>query len=132
MTSSFASSRRLSLSARFFKRSNSVSRNSVEHENVDVWFELVGVNRGINRHLPKLDRDVVRHELTFARIFEKRFADWRASVDRTKNVTARAMKVTRNAAERFALSALTAPRGAKQNERAVFHCCVRLYRTGGE
>src|SRR5215831_1115057 len=109
-----------------------VSRNSVEHENVDVGFEFMSINRGINRYLPKLDRDVVRHELTFARVFEKRFADWRASVDRTKNVSARAMKVTRNAAECFALSALTAPWSAEQNERAVFHEAVRLYRTRGE
>src|SRR2546423_5197366 len=93
-----------------------ISGNPVEHEDVDVGFEFVGVDCGNDRFLPKLNRDVVRNELPFAGIFEKSFAYFAASVDRAKHVTARAMKVARDGAERFALSAFAAAGRAEQNE----------------
>src|SRR6478609_11504014 len=54
-----------------------ISWNPIEHESVDVRFEFVGVDRGVDRFFPKLDRDFVGHELAFAGIFEKSFADVR-------------------------------------------------------
>src|SRR5262249_34460715 len=98
-----------------------VPRNPFEHENVDIRFKLVRVHRRGDRFLPKFDRDVVRDELAFARIFEERFPERCAGVDRPEDVAAGAMKEARNAAERFALSAFPAPWRAEQNERAVFH-----------
>src|SRR5207244_11254901 len=90
-----------------------ISRNPVEHENVDVRLELVGVDRGIDRFFPKFDRNVVRNELAFAGVFEKRFTDFAAGVDGAKHVSAWAMKKSRDRAKRLALSPFAAPRRAK-------------------
>ena len=43
-----------------------ISRDAVKHENVDVRFKFVRVHCGIDCFFPKLDRDVIRHELAFA------------------------------------------------------------------
>src|SRR5205807_5689748 len=90
-----------------------VSRNSVEDQNVDVGFKFVRVDCGIDCFFPKLDRDVVGNEVSFARIFEKCFTDSRPRVDRTKYVAAGAMVEPWNGAERFTLSAFAAARRAK-------------------
>jgi len=81
---------------------------------------------------PKLDRDVVRNELTFARIFQERFPDFRAGVDGTKHVAARAMKKSRDRSEGLTLGPFAAAGRTKQNERAVFHESDLLYRTRGK
>ena len=156
MTSSFASSRRLSFSARFFSRVKErfairagkvkhffhvdhllhdlglvhVPWNAVEHERVDVGFEFVRVDRGVDRLFPELDRDVVRNELAFARVFEKRLADLGARVDRAENVAAGAMIEARDRAERFALGAFAAARGAEKNKRVVFLMSEMRYTAG--
>src|SRR6266571_8999847 len=109
-----------------------VSRNPVEDENVDVRLELVRVDRGVDRFLPKLDRDVVRDELSLAGVFEKSFPNFCARIDGAKHVAARAMKKTWNCSERFALRAFAAARRTKQDERAVFHESNWLYRNHGE
>src|ERR1043166_7202813 len=109
-----------------------IPRDSVQHENVDIRFKLVGFDCCVDRHLPKFDRNVVRNELAFARVFQKCLAKRCAGIDRTKYVATRAMKIARNGSERFPLSAFAAARCAEQNECAVFHERVRLYRTRGQ
>lgn len=98
-----------------------ISRNAVEHERVDVGFKFVRVDRGVDGRFPKLDRDVVGHELTFARIFQKRFADFRARVDGAKYVATSAMIITWDRAKRFALRAFTAAGRTKKEKGLVFH-----------
>src|SRR4029077_2077778 len=78
-----------------------------------------------DRFFPKLDRDFVRHELAFTRIFEKRFPDFRACINRTKHVAARTMIEARNCAESFALGSFAVAGRAKQDKRAVFHETTR-------
>ena len=148
MTSSLASSRRLSFSARFFSRAKSASRfgtgkvedffhvdhlihdlrladiarNAVEHENVDIGFKFVCIDRGIDPRLPELDRDFIGHEFAFARVFEKSAADLGARIDRAKDIAAGAMKEARDGAERAALSAFAAAGRAEKEIGGVFHC----------
>src|ERR1041385_8222506 len=98
-----------------------VSRDAVEHENVDVWFEFVGFDRGIDCFLPELDRDLVRHELPFAGVIEECFADFAACVNGAKHVATSGMIKAGDRAERFALCALAAARCAEKNKGVVFH-----------
>jgi hypothetical protein len=58
-----------------------ISWNPIEHERIDIGFEFVGLDRGIDRFFPKLDRDFIGDELAFARVFEKSLADLGAGVD---------------------------------------------------
>ena len=91
-----------------------ISRDAVEHENVDVGFEVMAIDRGVDSRLPELDRDFVRNELAFAGVFQKSAADLGARVDRAKDVAAGAMKKARDAAESFALRAFAAPGRAEE------------------
>src|SRR4029077_10103714 len=85
------------------------------------WFEFVRLDRRIDRLVPKLDRDIVRHELTFTRMLQKCLAHLRTRVDGAENIAARAMIKTRDRAEGFALCAFAAAGGAEKNEGSVFH-----------
>src|SRR6202030_1680671 len=102
-------------------------RNAVEHKNVDVWFEFVRLDRRIDCLVPKLDCDIVRHELTFARIIQKCLAHLRTRVDGAEHIAARAMIKTRDRAEGFALRAFAAAGGAEKNEGSIFHGKLSLY-----
>src|SRR5437773_8666613 len=104
-----------------------IPRNAVEHEDVDVRFEFVRVHRGIDRFFPKFDSNVVWNELAFARVFQKRFPDFCARIDRTKHLAARTMIKALNGTERFALGPFPAAGRTKQDERAVFHESEWLY-----
>ena len=75
----------------------------------------------IDRLSPKLDCDIIRDELPSARIFQERFADLCARINRAEYVAARAMIITRDRAERFALCAFAAPRGAEKDEGTISH-----------
>src|SRR5205807_4428062 len=109
-----------------------ISRNAVEHENVDIRLEFVAIDGGVDRFFPEFDRDVVRNELTFARIFQKRLPDFGARIYGPKDVAARAMIEARDRSERLALGPFAAAGRAKQNKRAVFHESDPLYRTRGQ
>jgi len=52
-----------------------ISRNAVKHKSIDIGFEFVSLDRSVDGLFPKLDRDLVRHELTFAGVFEKCLTD---------------------------------------------------------
>ena len=58
-----------------------ISWNPIEHERIDIGFEFVGLDGGVDRFFPKLDRDFVGDELALARVFEESFADLGAGVD---------------------------------------------------
>ena len=96
-----------------------VPRDAVEHENVDVRFEFVRVHGRINRFFPEFDRNFIRYELAFAGVVQKCFAHFRARVDGTENVAARAMIKARDAAKCFALRAFATTRRAEEDERVV-------------
>src|SRR5260370_12136752 len=82
-----------------------VSGNSVEYQRIDVRLELVRFYGRIDCLPPKLYRDIVRDELASARTFKEGFADFCTRVDGTEYVATSAMIVTRDRAERVALSA---------------------------
>ena len=105
-----------------------VPGNAVEDERVNVRFKLMRVHRRLDRLPPELDRNLIRHELTFARVFQEGFADFCARIDRAENIAAGAMIKARDRAERFPLGAFAAARGAEQNERVVSHQRNSLYR----
>src|SRR5438105_14924606 len=98
-----------------------VSRDAVKDEDVDVRFEFMCVHCGMDRLFPKFDRDVVWDELAFARIFEERFANFRARINGAEHIATRAMKKTRDGAEGFALCAFATAGRAEEDERPVFH-----------
>jgi hypothetical protein len=104
-----------------------VPRYAVEHKNIDIGFEFVGVDSGVNCFLPKFDRYVVGDELASARVFQKGLTDFGARVDGAKDVAARAMEKTRDRAERFSLRAFAAPRRAKEKVSVIFHGKHSLY-----
>ena len=85
-----------------------IARNAVEHEDVDIWLEFVRIDCGVDPGLPKLDRDIVRHEFAAAGIFKKGAADLGARVERAKDVATGAMKKARDGAERTTLGAFAA------------------------
>src|SRR5215471_11343305 len=103
-----------------FRLSN-VPWNAIEHERVDVGFELMRFNGRVDRLPPELDGDIVRHELSLARIFQERLADFGARVDRAEHIAAGAMIKARDRAERFALRAFAAARRTKEDECVVSH-----------
>ncbi|MEY2530240.1 MAG: hypothetical protein QOI96_325 [Verrucomicrobiota bacterium] len=105
-----------------------VSWNAIEYERVDVWFELVRIHRGGDRLLPKLNRNLIGHELAFAGKFEKRTTHFRPRVDGAKDVSAGAMIIARDGTERFTLSAFAAARRTEENEGRVSHEQKPLYR----
>src|SRR3954452_14187997 len=98
-----------------------ISWNPVQHEGVDVRLELVRVYRRIDRFAPKLYGDVIRHELAFARILKKGFADFCTRVDGAEYVTTSAMIITGDRSERFALRAFAAARCTKKKKGVVPH-----------
>src|SRR5436190_12516577 len=85
-----------------------IPRNAVEDQDIDVRFEDVAVHRRVDLRFPKFHRDLVRDELAFARIIEKRPADFRAGIDRPKHISAGAVKKAGDASEGAALGALAA------------------------
>ncbi len=103
-----------------------IPRDAVEHENIDVRFELMCVDGGVDRFLPEFDSDVIRHELTSAGVFQKRLADFRARVDGTEYIAARAMKKTWNRSQGFTLCAFTTAGRAEKKVSVIFHGKYRL------
>jgi len=98
-----------------------IPRNTVEHEGIDIWLELVRLHRGIDRRSPELDRDLIGHELTLAGVFKEGFANLRAGVDGAKYIAAGAMIKARDCAQRFALRPFAAARRAKEDKGIVSH-----------
>src|SRR3954469_19396695 len=91
-----------------------ISRDAVEHQDVDVGLERVRVYGRIDLRFPKLDGYFIRHELALARILEEGGADLRPSIDRPKHISAGAVKKARDASEGVALGAFAAARGAEK------------------
>jgi hypothetical protein len=81
----------------------------------------VGFDRGIDPRLPELDRDIVGNKLTFAREFEKGAADFGAGVEGSKDITAGAMKKTRDGSNGATLGSLAAAWSAEKKIGNVFH-----------
>ena len=98
-----------------------ISWNAVQHESIDIGFEFVPFDRGVDGFFPKLYRDLVRHELPFAGVFEKGLAYICSRVDGTENIAARAVKKARNTAKGFALCAFAASGRAEEDERLISH-----------
>jgi hypothetical protein len=98
-----------------------ITRNAVEHQRVNVWFKLVRLYGRVDCLSPELDRDIIRHELAFARVIQKRFTDLGARVDGAEYVAAGAVIKAWNRAKGFALRSFAAARRAKEDERVVSH-----------
>lgn len=107
-----------------------ISRNTIEDENIDVGFELVRVDCGVDRFFPKLHRDVIGDELTLARIFEKCLTHFGARIDGTEDVSAGAMEKAGNCSKSLTLRAFAAPGRTKKEVGMIFHGVHRLYRNG--
>ena len=98
-----------------------IAWNPVEHECIDVWLKIVRLYRRIDRLSPKLDCDLVRHELASARVFKERFAYLRARVDRAEYIAAGAMIKARDRAQCLALRTFAAAGRAKEDKRVISH-----------
>src|SRR5689334_18149201 len=99
-----------------------ISWNAIQHESIDIGFEFVRFDRSVDSFFPKLYRDLVRHELPFARIFEKGLAYVCPRIDGTENIATGTVKEARNAAECFALRPFAASGRTEEDERLVSHC----------
>ena len=102
-------------------RLTDISGNAVKHESIDIGLEFVSLDRGVDGFFPKLDRDLVGHELAFAGVFEKGHAYFCPRIDGTENIATGAVKKTRDTAEGFALCAFAASGRAKEDERLISH-----------
>jgi hypothetical protein len=98
-----------------------IPRNTIEHQSIDIRLELVRLHGGTDRRSPKLDRDLIGHELTFAGVFKEGLANFGTGVDGTKYIAARAVIKARDCAQRFALRPFAAPRRAKKDKGIVSH-----------
>src|SRR5437868_11006964 len=98
-----------------------VPRNAIQHQSVDIWLKFVSIDRGINRFLPKLDRNLVGNELAFTRVLEEGFAYGCPGIDRAKDIAAGAVEKARDTAQSFALCAFAASGRTEEDERLVFH-----------
>src|SRR5262249_14197343 len=95
--------------------------NTIEHENIDIGFEFVGFDRGVDPCLPQLDRDIVGNKLAFAREFKEGATDFGPGIEGPKDVTTSAMKKARDRTDGAALGSLAAARGAEKKISDVFH-----------
>src|SRR5438552_8105155 len=98
-----------------------IPRNAVEHERIDVRFKLVRLHRRIDRLPPEFNGDLIRNELTLARVFKEGFANLGTRVDGAEHVAAGAVIKARDCAQRFALRPFSAARRTKQDERVISH-----------
>src|SRR4051812_32896454 len=98
-----------------------ISRNAVEHQDIDIGLKRVRVHGRIDLRFPELDGNFVRHQLAFARVVEKSGAHLRPRVDRSKYISTGAMKKARDTAEGASLGSLAAAGRAKKKIGLVFH-----------
>jgi hypothetical protein len=98
-----------------------VARNAVEHEEIDVGFESVGLHHFVDLRRPEADADVVRHELAFARIVKEGLAEFGPHIYRAKDIAAGAMIKAGDGAENFALGSFAGSRSAEEKEGFVNH-----------
>src|SRR4030095_8615678 len=98
-----------------------VARNSIEHQVIDIGLEGVRADMIANPHFPKLNRQVVRHELAAGRVIDELLPERCTGIQSPENIAARAMKEPRNRPQDLSLSALAAARSAENEDRAIFH-----------
>ena len=105
-----------------------IARDAVEHEEIDVGLESIGLHHLVDLCRPEADADVVRHELAFARIGKKGLAELGAHIDRAKDIAAGAMIKAGDGAENFALSSFAGSRRAEEKKGFVNHDHINMNR----
>ncbi len=101
-----------------------IPRYAIEHQRIDIGLELMPIDCGVDPRFPELHRNLIRDQLAFAGVFQKRAADRRAGIDGAKDIAAGAMKKARNGSERFALGALTAAGRPEEEVGFIFHARI--------
>ena len=86
-----------------------VARDPIEDQVIYIGQEAMGVHTEFNADAPKLDGNFIRHKLTLARVFQECLAQRGARINRTEDITARAVEQTGNGSQRAALRSFAAP-----------------------
>ena len=93
--------------------------NTVQDQEINIGFEVMGIDLGTDVGLPELHGEFVRDELAFGGVFYKSFTEWSAGIQRAENIAAGKVDKTGNAAKDRALSALAAAGSAEYEEGLV-------------
>ena len=98
-----------------------VARDAVEDERVDVRLESMRADDVGDVGLPEFHGDVVRYELALAGIFEELLAEFRARIQRAKDIAASTVEKARDRSQNLALCPLAAAGRAEDQVCPVFH-----------
>src|SRR5215831_16646842 len=98
-----------------------IARDTIQNEDIDVGFEFVGLDGSVDARLPKFDRDLIRHQLPLAGVFQESSTHLGSRVERAEDIAAGNMEEARNRAKGTALCSLAAARRAEKKVSDVFH-----------